>query len=508
MPHQGHSRRFLVLSVAALVASGLSTGVLAEESLFMQGEVQVRLTGVESIGSINQRYGTVTVDSLPPAYLLRLPGNGTEAEWVERLQQDPALDAVECSWVDETPEGVRQMVVVVVGGTSEDYLEQNLVPRLHLPELNSIHTGAGILGAVLDTGVFASHEMLAGAIERGGWDFVDHDSDASEEALGLDEDGDGLVDEGAGHGTMVAGIVRLVAPQARILPLRVLDDEGRGRVFDLARAIHYAVDRGAQVINLSLGLVQHTFVIQDQILYANERGVAIVAAAGNLADENPPYYPAIDPQALSVAALDSCDIKAEFSNWHRSVDLSAPGQGVLAPFIDGGYAIGAGTSFSVPFITGQCACVLAALPSGSLMDLYQTVGDGVVDIYAIPENVPYLDELGAGRIDGIRTLQAIQGASGIAGRPGGSPVELEVWPNPSREGEVVNFLRGTPSSSGATLLLIHDVTGRLVASTPLKAGQDLVRLVFPRGPEPMPAGIWFARIADSPAPAARVIRLR
>lgn len=495
------------LVAAILITASHPCRASAEGGSFAAGEIQVRLSGAESIESINRRLGTTTADSLPPAYLLHLPDGGNVEEWVDRLAEDASFSAVECSWIDETPEGVRQMVVIVVGGTEDDYHDQGLVPRLHLPELRSTHSGAGVLVAVIDTGVHAAHEVLAGAIERGGWDFVDGDGDASEEASGEDEDGDGLIDEGAGHGTMVAGIIRLVAPQARILPIRALDDEGRGRVFDLARAIRHAVDRGAQVINLSLGLMQHTFVVQDQILYANQRGVAIIGAAGNLADENPPYYPAMDPQVISVAALDSCDVKAEFSSWHRSVDLSAPGVGVLAPFIDGEYALGAGTSFSVPFITGQCACILGALPGLPLMELYRLSAAGVVDIYGIEGNEPYADELGSGRIDGVGTLQAIQGASAVDSAPVVGHPGFAIWPNPSRPGEEVRLAPCVAGLAGFRRLTIHDATGRQVRAVPANADADGIVLVR-RGDLSLPAGVWYLRVDGADLPPARIVRVR
>lgn len=501
-------RTWIVFGILA-VSLGLADAASAQGGPYMPGEIQIRLRDGVLIETINARYGTQTQDSLPPLYLLTLPEVGHEQEWIDRLMLDPDVEAAEFAWTDETPEGARQMVVIVVGGTIDDYLDQGLLPRLHIPEMQQQYTGAGVLVAVLDTGVTASHEALAGCIAPGGWDFVSNDDDPADEALGIDEDGDGLTDEGAGHGTMVAGILHLLAPDAQLLPVRVLDDEGRGRVFDVAKGMRYAVDHGAQVINLSLGLTQHTFVIQDQILYVNDGEAAIVSAAGNLATDHPPYYPASDPRVLSIAALDSSDVKADFSNWHPTVDLSAPGMGILAPYRDGGYAIGAGTSFAVPFISAQCAWALQAMPHVTLWGLYRTAREGVVDIYDIPENEPYLDQLGTGRIDGLATLAAIQSSfCGIEGDAIASPGGLRAWPNPSREGEAVCFrLEGLAPESGARILIL-DPSGRCVG-TAMRHGDDpILRWSWQSDGRALPGGVYFARPEHGVEPPLRLVYVR
>jgi len=497
---------FLGILVAALCPA---SSVSAQGGPYMPGEIQIRLREGALIDSVNARHGTQTQDSLPPLYLLTLPEVGYEQQWIDRFMLDPDVDAAEFAWTDETPEGARQMVVIVVGGTIDDYLDQGLLGRLHIDEMQQHYTGAGALVAVLDTGVMASHEALAGCIATGGWDFVSNDDDPADEALGVDEDGDGLTDEGAGHGTMVAGILHVLAPDAQILPVRVLDDEGRGRVFDVAKGMRYAVDHGAQVINLSLGLAQHTFVIQDQIFYINENEAAIVSAAGNLATDHPPYYPASDPRALSIAALDSCDIKADFSNWHPTVDLSAPGIGILAPYRDGGYAIGAGTSFSVPFVSAQCAWALQAMPNVTLLNLYRTAREGVVDIYDIPENLPYLGQLGSGRIDGLATLAAIQSTScGIETDVAALPGVLRAWPNPSRDGETVFLQPAEPAAAAGSRILILDLSGRCVG-TALRAGDDpVLRWSWQSDGSALPGGVFFARPDGGAGRPVRLVHIR
>jgi len=144
------------------------------------------------------------------------------------------------------------------------------------------------------------------------------------------------------------------------------------------------------------------------------------------------------------------------------VDLSAPGVGILAPYHDGGFAIGAGTSFSAPFVAAQCAWVLSLLPGLSAAETYGILRSGVVDIYGIPENEPYLDELGSGRVDGLATWIAIQQASGVL-EPDGvrRGAAIRVWPSPAGRGWATRIEIADPR--GASLGIdVLDATGRIV----------------------------------------------
>lgn len=491
--HHGVRRPHLSIAIAACVGLLAASDARSEETIeYVSGEVQVKLGPGAAIADIHRDYGTTCIDSLPPSYLLRIPADEDEQAFVGALLADPCVQDAECSWRDETPEGVRQMIVIAVGGTLEDYLDQNLVERIHLADIHARLTGRGVTVAVLDTGVLSAHEALAGCLAPGGYDFVDGDADPEDTADGLDGDGDGEIDEGAGHGTMVAGLVHLVAPDARILPIRVLDDEGTGRTFALARGIRHALEQGADVINLSLGLTQHTYLIQDEVLLAADQDVPIVAAAGNLAAEAPPYYPAMDPQALSIAALDSSDVKAPFSNWHRSVDLSAPGVGILAPYHDGGYAIGEGTSFATPFVSGQVALILEAMPGLRLHRLQDLAMEGTIDIYDIPENLEYLNELGEGRVDGVATIEAVDRLTLVAS-VADVPGNLRIDPNPSRR--TAGVLLTLPERAAPSRLEILDVAGRVIRRHDVEMAERELSWdgLDDRGRAVVP-GIYFVRI--------------
>ncbi|MBD3162205.1 MAG: S8 family serine peptidase [Candidatus Eisenbacteria bacterium] len=475
----------------------VSSAVAEDEDDYEHQVLHVQILSDASIDSINQRYGTTTIDSLPPLYLLDLPEGWSEDTLEELLEDDPDIVEAELAWEGETPESSRQMVVSAVGGTIEDFLDQGIAARLRLADAHRHVQGDGVLVAVIDTGVSADHPALAGVVAPGGYDFVDDDPDPTDEADGVDNDGDGQVDEGAGHGTMIAGIVRLVAPNARILPIRVLDDEGLGRTFNVAKGIRHAVEQGAQIINLSLGLRHHAMVLRHEILRAEDRAVMMTSAAGNDGVENPQFFPASENQVLSIAALDSCDVKAEFSNWHQEVEISAPGVGVRAPYHDGEYAIGAGTSFSTAFVSGQCALILSLHPGLPPEDIRETVRLGVLEIDDIPGNEEYAGRLGTGRLDAYETwLHAPKAASVEAWPPAETGSEWKAFPNPSVSGEPIRFRRAGEAGRAPGGAWILDVRGRKVARLATGGGEPglLVWNGRDRAGRPVSAGVYFLRL--------------
>src|SRR5262249_34358146 len=157
---------------------------------------------------------------------------------------------------------------------------------------------------------------------------------------------------GWGHGTAVAGLIHLVAPAARILPIRILDDECSGRAYALAAGIVAATDSGARIINASLGAVESSSAVEDALRYASDRGVLIVASAGNTpkyGDERDVLFPARSIYAFAVAAVDNKLVAAPFTALGPEVAMSAPGVSLLMPWRYD-YARGSGTSFSTALV--------------------------------------------------------------------------------------------------------------------------------------------------------------
>lgn len=460
--------------------------------------IQITLLPGVNIDLLRLQYGLLIVDELPPStFLLRVPLWQAVELLLGILNLDPRILVAEPAYRARAPEALGQMMVAAVGATQSEYEDQDVYERLRLGDAHEHTTGDGVLVAIIDTGVRADHEALAGVISSNGIDYVDDDSNPNDSANGIDDDSDGSTDEAAGHGTIIAGIVHLVAPDAQILPIRVLNDEGQGLAFDVAQGIRYAVDQGADVINLSLGMAEKSELIAYEIQRAKNYGVSIVAAAGN-DDTEVGLYPARDAAILSIAALDSLDIKASFSNYHSTVALSAPGDGILGPFYDGGYAVAAGTSFSTPFVGGVMALIRAVNPALTKAHVDSLTKLAVVDVYDIDENEPYIGLLGTGRVDAYLAWQLTPtvGQRGTVGEPGDAilpPVVAWVAPNPSRLAHPaeIRIDRALDARDGLHLV-ITDASGRRIRTLSAGPGETVVWDGRAESGSLAPAGVYHA----------------
>ena len=230
--------------------------------------------------------------------------------------------------------------------------------------------GGGQVVAVIDTGVKADHEDLAGQVLPGRNIFANPDN--------------GNTNDNNGHGTHVAGIVAALdntvgiigaAPAADILPVKVLGANGSGGNSDVANGIKWAVDNGADVINLSLGGT-YSQAVDQQVTYARQQGVVVIASAGNEGQSPNPSYPGALPLATGVASTEPADTIASHSLKNACVDISAPGSSILStvPFGNGTpacpdaalYCNKSGTSMAAPHVAAEMALILAAHPEWDL----------------------------------------------------------------------------------------------------------------------------------------------
>ncbi len=158
-----------------------------------------------------------------------------------------------------------------------------------------------------------------------------------------------------GHGTMVAGVIHRVAPQASIMPLRVFDGNGQADLLDIVAAVYYAVEHGANVINMSFSIDTFSPELMRAINYAARNGVSCIASAGNEGQETI-VYPAAFGNTIGVASTSHLDEISLFSNLGSDlVTVAAPGEAVVTTFPGGGWAVASGTSFAAPWISGVAA---------------------------------------------------------------------------------------------------------------------------------------------------------
>jgi thermitase len=287
---------------------------------------------------------------------LRVPA-ATEQQVVRALQRHPEIEEVE-----------QEAFVSALDASPNDahWPGQWGVKRAGFPTAWATTRGSGkTIVAVVDTGVETSHPDLRAAL-LAGRDFVDRDSTPSDEH---------------GHGTAVAGVLAArtnnhagiagVCWNCRVLPVRVLDRDGSGDSATLADGIIWAVDQGADVINLSLSGDTTTIAEDGALAYAARHDVVLVAAAGNEGSRTR-EYPAADRRVIAVAASDPSDRLYPWSNRGEWVDISAPGCNT-SPWRGGNYATFCGTSSATPLVAGLAALIRSVRPRATAAEIVDSV---------------------------------------------------------------------------------------------------------------------------------------
>ncbi|MEW6206841.1 MAG: S8 family serine peptidase, partial [Acidobacteriota bacterium] len=426
-------KAFLIASLAVSLAVSLPSGAQSQEQprRFRKGEVVVEIEPDASIDAVNARIGTTTKQRLYGTnfYLLRTPKGKKEAKYRKRLERDP--DVLSAS-LNPTVTNVVAFARTIIGfpdgyaspgKTQADFRgQQQLFDLLQLTQAQARSKGRGAVVAIIDTGVDFNHQALQPRLwiddrpkadiagdgidndEDGliddfrGWDFYDNDNDPSEA-------GGDPKESVAGHGTFIAGLIALVAPECRIMPIRAFPPDGVTDEFNIASAIKYAADNGANIINLSFGSNIVSPLLTDAINYARERGAVMVAASGNENSEAP-QFPSSSPDVMGVSATDLTDHRAPFSNFGPHIDISAPGVQLISSYIgDSGteYAMWSGTSFAAPFAVAEAALIYSLDPDHP--DIRRAIEDTA---FLIDDKNPgYQGRLGRGRVNLLRALECL-----------------------------------------------------------------------------------------------------
>jgi subtilisin family serine protease len=417
---------FLLLTSLCAPAAQAQTRVIVRDSLGLPGiNLGCLLAGcnvVTGLGDPDGQLFLVTFPQIldPVTSLLRLSLQtgilSVEIDQVVNTQQ---------AYANGTPSYLTDKQPVSYYGATvwHGYIAQ---PGNQLIRTNQTHstfnaTGAGVIVAVIDTGVDPTHPVLK-AVLVNGYDFTRNVSGGSERAdvnaspdtssgqtgevnqrtvAVLDQRTVAVLDgsnySAFGHGTMTAGVVHLVAPQAKIMPLKAFSANGTGYDSDVLRAIYYAVRNGAKVMNMSFDFSTYSPELARAISYANSKGVVSVASAGN-AGKRTVVYPGGLRGVVDVASTSNSDIQSTFTNYGAPpVWMAAPGEGVVTTYPWGTYAAGWGTSFSTPFVAGTAAVMLGTNGgcSSSHVPLGLAAADYIGDL-----------DLGFGRLDTYQSVLA------------------------------------------------------------------------------------------------------
>jgi subtilisin family serine protease len=410
----------------------------------------VQLSEGQSIHRINAAYGTQMVAKVSrrPIYLVHT--DDSTGTTLKHIRNDHAVAIAENNSqfhlgaasipVSASPNLGQDMAALLDGSTTTTfngttvlnaYANQLAVSLISVNKIRGISTGAGTRVAYIDTGIDPNHPALAPWADPG-VDLVFNESTSEFDGLSqdmaalLDQDMAALLDKrmfflldqslasilsGAssasafppdwGHGTMVAGAIHVVAPDARLVPIKAFDAYGNTTMFTIVQSVYWAIDHGVDVLNMSFSTDQQSTLFANAISDAKDAGIAMVSAAGNSGINAQNLYPASFANVVGVAATDFNDHIASFSNYGRSVSVSAPGAFVVSTVPGGRYAAAWGTSFSAPLVSGTVALLVSSYNRG------QSGASQVINtadsIDAI--NPGFANLLGRGRIDAERALK-------------------------------------------------------------------------------------------------------
>lgn len=294
------------------------------------------------------------------------------------------------------------------------YVDQPAASIIRLKDAWSKYpTGSGITIAVIDTGVDEKHPALKNVLVAG-YDFTRDLPGTASEFADLDQSTVAILDQSTvaildtkqyplrltqstvaildqstvaildgsklpaafGHGTMVAGLIHLVAPSARILPLKAFRADGSSSLSNIIRAVYYAVDHGSSVVTMSFNLTAPSVELANAIAYGVSKGVMFVAAAGNDGKEKK-LYPAAISKVLGVGSTNYSDRRSSFSNYGDAARVSAPGEALVTTYPGNNYAAVWGTSFSTPLVAGALGIMKQINPKLSYSKAKDALDKGV-----------------------------------------------------------------------------------------------------------------------------------
>ncbi len=324
------------------------------------------------------RYAVVSFPSEAPAH--------AREQFIETITRSPAVEYAE-----------PNVTVQSLLAPDDPYYDYQHAPQQIGCERawETTRGSSDVVISVVDQGIQYDHLALESVVDdRIGEDFADDDGDpypAADEDHGTHVGGiaAGGTDDATGH----AGI-----SDCSLLSARALDETGRGSLSDIADAIQWSADAGADIVNLSLGVDGSYETMRSACEYAADRGVLLVAAAGNSGADRV-FSPASEDTVVAVSAVESDDSLASFSNTGPEIELAAPGDRIVSSVTGDGYARMSGTSMASPIVAGVAGLALSAHPDLTRSELRRHLRETAVDV-GLGET-----EQGYGRVDAAAAVE-------------------------------------------------------------------------------------------------------
>jgi hypothetical protein len=431
--------RVLPLLLLALTLSGTRASAAGTRIIVRVSGGLLRLNTICLLLGCNVNYGlgdpngqvfliTTTTSLLSPLSFLntlQLQLGVIDAELDVKGSVQSGVTSAPAALSDQTP--VNYYGATVWHG----YVNQPATQIIRLADTQATYgvDGSGIV-AVIDTGVDTTHPVLQSVLLPG-FDFTRNKNGGDEKGDIQQETADvvdgsgptyvnsstiGVIDQETadvvdttqysafGHGTMVAGIVHLVAPRAQILPLKAFNADGTGYTSDAIRAIYWAVKSNAHVLNMSFSFANSSKEFGNALTFANQNHVIAVASAGNDGSNVAVYPAAYASSVMGVASTSNSDTRSWFSNYGTpQVYVAAPGEWIVTTYPWGSYAASSGTSFSAPFVAGAAALLLDVSSGATESNAAQAIG-----------NAKFISsDLGKGRLDLYQAVAAWRHTLGL-----------------------------------------------------------------------------------------------